>query len=291
MIKSMTGFGRTKLVKDLREYQVEMKSVNHKYSDINIKLPRSISYLEEDIRKIVLSKVKRGKIEYFITFDNYSDEGKNIIINKEIAKVYINNLKELADEENISSNIEVTEISKLPDVLTIKNIENEEKIKEEIVQAVTEATEKLVNMRKIEGEKIATDLLNRINNIDVIVKEISQLSTGLIEEYVVKLENRIKEILKTDQVDKTRLAQEVVIYSDKCSIEEELTRLNSHIAQFKDLLNSEDAIGKKLDFLIQEMNRETNTIGSKSVNLDITNKVIDIKTILEDIREQIQNIE
>lgn len=291
MIKSMTGFGRTKLVKDLREYQVEMKSVNHKYSDINIKLPRSISYLEEDIRKIVLSKVKRGKIEVFITFDNYSDEGKNIIINKEIAKVYINNLKELADEENISSNIEVTEISKLPDVLTIKNIENEEKIKEEIVQAVTEATEKLVNMRKIEGEKIAIDLLKRINNIDVIVKEISQLSTGLIEEYVVKLENRIKEILKTDQVDKTRLAQEVVIYSDKCSIEEELTRLNSHIAQFKDLLNSEDAIGKKLDFLIQEMNRETNTIGSKSVNLDITNKVIDIKTILEDIREQIQNIE
>ena len=291
MIKSMTGFGRAKLVKDLREYQVEMKSVNHKYSDINVKLPRSISYLEEDIRKIVLSKVKRGKIEVFITFDNYSDEGKNIIINKEIAKVYINNLKELADEENISSNIEVIEISKLPDVLTIKNVENEEKIKEEIVQAVTEATEKLVNMRKIEGEKIATDLLNRINNIDVIVKEISQLSTGLIEEYVVKLENRIKEILKTEQVDKTRLAQEVVIYSDKCSIEEELTRLNSHIAQFKDLLNSEDAIGKKLDFLIQEMNRETNTIGSKSVNLEITNKVIDIKTILEDIREQIQNIE
>ena len=291
MIKSMTGFGRAKLVKDLREYQVEMKSVNHKYSDINVKLPRSISYLEEDIRKIVLSKVKRGKIEVFITFDNYSDEGKNIIINKEIAKVYINNLKELADEENISSNIEVTEISKLPDVLTIKNVENEEKIKEEIVQAVTEATEKLVNMRKVEGEKIAIDLLKRINNIDAIVKEISQLSTGLIEEYVVKLENRIKEILKTEQVDKTRLAQEVVIYSDKCSIEEELTRLNSHIAQFKDLLNSEDAIGKKLDFLIQEMNRETNTIGSKSVNLEITNKVIDIKTILEDIREQIQNIE
>ena len=291
MIKSMTGFGRTKLVKDLREYQVEMKSVNHKYSDINVKLPRSISYLEEDIRKIVLSKVKRGKIEVFITFDNYSDEGKNIIINKEIAKVYINNLKELADEENISSNIEVTEISKLPDVLTIKNVENEEKIKEEIVQAVTEATEKLVNMRKVEGEKIAIDLLKRINNIDAIVKEISQLSTGLIEEYVVKLENRIKEILKTEQVDKTRLAQEVVIYSDKCSIEEELTRLNSHIAQFKDLLNSEDAIGKKLDFLIQEMNRETNTIGSKSVNLEITNKEIDIKTILEDIREQIQNIE
>lgn len=291
MIKSMTGFGRCNLVKDLREYQVELKSVNHKYSDVNIKLPRSISYLEEDIRKIVLSKIKRGKVEVFITFDNYSDEGKNIRINKEIAKIYINNLKELADEENISSNIEVTEISKFPDVLTIKNNENEEVIKEEIICAVTDAVEKLVNMRKIEGEKIASDLLNRINKIEVIVKEISELSTGLIDEYVVKLENRIKEMLKTEQVDKARLAQEVVIYADKCSIEEELTRLNSHICQFKDLLNSNEAIGKKLDFLIQEMNRETNTIGSKSGNLEITNRVIDIKTELEDIREQIQNIE
>ena len=291
MIKSMTGFGRCNLVKDLREYQVELKSVNHKYSDVNIKLPRSISYLEEDIRKIVLSKVKRGKVEVYITFDNYSDEGKNIRINKEIAKIYINNLKELADEENISSNIEVTEISKFPDVLTIKNNENEEVIKTEIICAVTDAVEKLVNMRKVEGEKIASDLLNRINKIESIVKEISELSTGLIDEYVVKLENRVKEILKTGEIDKARLAQEVVIYADKCSIEEELTRLNSHICKFKDLLNSNEAIGKKLDFLIQEMNRETNTIGSKSGNLEITNRVIDIKTGLEDIREQIQNIE
>lgn len=291
MIKSMTGFGRAKLVKDLREYQVEIKSVNHKYSDINVKLPRNISYLEEDIRKIILPKVKRGKIEIFITFDNYSEEGKNIRINKEIAKIYINNLKELADEENISSNIEVTDISKFPDVLTIKNNEDEETIKKEIVQVVTQAVDKLIDMRKIEGEKIAADLLERINKIEIIVNEISKLSTGLIEEYVVKLENRIKEILQTEEIDKSRLAQEVVIYADKCSIEEELTRLNSHIIQFKDLLNSEEAIGKKLDFLIQEMNRETNTVGSKSVNLEITNKVIDIKTILEDIREQIQNIE
>ena len=291
MIKSMTGFGRCNLVKDLREYQVEIKSVNHKYNDVNIKLPRSISYLEEDIRKVVLSKIKRGKIEVYISFDNYSDEGKNIRINKEIAKIYINNLKELADEENISSNIEVTDISKFPDVLTIKNNENEEKIKEEVISVVNEAVEKLINMRKLEGEKIANDLLERINKIEVISKEISELSTGLIDEYIVKLENRIKEILKTEEIDKSRLMQEVVIYADKCSIEEELTRLSSHIYQFKNLLNSDEAIGKKIDFLIQEMNRETNTIGSKSANLEITNRVIDIKTQLEDIREQIQNIE
>lgn len=291
MIKSMTGFGRCNLIQDLREYQVEIKSINHKYSDVNIKIPRNISYLEEDIRKIILSKIKRGKIEVFITFDNYSQEGKSIRINKEIAKIYISNLKELADEENISSNIEVTDISKFPDVLTIKNNENEEKIKQEIIQVVTNAVDKLINMRKIEGEKIATDLLKRIEKIGIITKEISKVSTGLINEYVVKLENRIKEILQTEEIDKSRLAQEVVIYADKCSIEEELTRLNSHISQFRELLKSEDAIGKKLDFLIQEMNRETNTIGSKSGNLEITNRVIDIKTILEDIREQIQNIE
>ncbi len=292
MIKSMTGFGRANLVQNLREYQVEIKSVNHKYSDVNIKLPRNISYLEEDIRKIVLSKISRGKIEIYISFDNYSQEGKDIRINKEIAKIYINGLKELADEENISSSIEVTDISKFPDVLTIKNNDNnEEIIKEEVKRVVEEAVDKLVNTRKVEGKKIAADLLERINKVEALVNEINKLSTGLIEEYVVKLENRVKEILNTDEIDKSRILQEIVIYADKCSIEEELTRLDSHMSQFKNLLNSNDAIGKKLDFIIQEMNRETNTIGSKSNNLGIVDRVIEVKTILEDIREQVQNIE
>lgn len=292
MIKSMTGFGRANLVQNLREYQVEVKSVNHKYSDVNIKLPRNISYLEEDIRRIVLSKISRGKVEIYISFDNYSQEGKDIRINKEIAKIYINGLKELADEENISSNIEVTDISKFPDVLTIKNNDNnEEIIKEEVKRVVEEAVDKLVNAREVEGKKIATDLLERINKVETLVNEINKLSTGLIEEYVVKLENRVKEILNTDEIDKSRISQEIVIYADKCSIEEELTRLDSHMSQFKNLLNSNDAIGKKLDFIIQEMNRETNTIGSKSNNLGIVDRVIEVKTILEDIREQVQNIE
>lgn len=291
MIKSMTGFGRSNLQENLREYQVEIKSVNHKYIDINIRMPRNISFLEDDIRKIIASKIKRGKIDVFITFDNYSDEGKSIKINKEIAKVYIESLKELAKEENIASNIEVTEITKLPDVLIIKNNEDEEKLKAEIVKVVDDAVDKLIKMRETEGEKMAQDALRRLEIINSKVKEISDLSTGLIEDYVVKLETRIKELLKTDEVDQTRLAQEVVIYADKCSVQEEITRLYSHIQQFKDLINSESAAGKKLDFIIQEMNRETNTIGSKANNLEITNRVIDIKTELEDIREQIQNIE
>lgn len=293
MIRSMTGYGKGNLSCEGREYQIEIKSVNHRYLDLSVKMPRSLSYLEEDIKKKISEKIKRGKVDVFVTFENNSQEGKNIKINKDIAKVYIKQLKELAIEENISSNIEVTEISKFPDVLTVSVDETDEKIKTEVLQVTEEATQKIVEMKKVEGEKILQDLLNRICNIEKKIDEISQKSTGLIEEYVVKLEKRIKEILKSDEIDKSRLAQEVVIYADKCSIEEEVTRLKSHIYQFKNLVSSKEneAIGKKLDFIIQEMNRETNTIGSKANNLDITNGVIDIKTELEDIREQVQNIE
>ena len=168
---------------------------------------------------------------------------------------------------------------------------NDEIIKLETLEAVNIATEQLIEMRKIEGNKIADDLLNRIKNIKQKIIEISTLSTGLIQEYVVKLEARVKELLQNQELDESRLAQEVVIYADKCSVEEEVTRLNSHISQFNNLLNSDEAIGKKLDFIIQEMNRETNTIGSKANNLEITNDVIEIKTQIENIREQVQNIE
>lgn len=291
MIKSMTGYGKSNISKNERQYQMEIKSVNHRYLDIAVKMPRTISYLEEEIKKQISSKIKRGKVDVFVTFENNSAEGKEININQEIAKIYIEELKSLAKKENISSNIEVTEITKFPDVLNIQNTQDNEIIKKEIVELTQEATRQLVEMRKIEGERIAQDLKQRINEIKQKVKEISQLSTGLIEEYVVKLEKRIQEILTNNEIDQTRLAQEVVIYADKCSVEEEITRLNSHIIQFENLLISDDAIGKKLDFIIQEMNRETNTIGSKANNLDITNDVIDVKTQLENIREQIQNIE
>ena len=292
MIRSMTGYGKGILNIEGREYQVEIKSVNHRYLDINIKMPRTLSYLEEVVKKEISEKIKRGKIDVFITFENNCQEGKNIKINKELAKIYINQLKELAQEENISNNIEAIDIAKFPDILTIKIDEEDEKIKNEIIQATQEATDKIIEMKSIEGQKIAQDLLMRIEKIENKIEEISKKSTGLIEEYVVKLEKRIKEILKIEEVDKTRLAQEVVIYADKCSIEEEITRLKSHIYQFKNLIaDNNETIGKKLDFIIQEMNRETNTIGSKANNLEITNGVIDIKTELEDIREQIQNIE
>lgn len=290
-MKSMTGYGKSILAKEKREYQVEIKTVNHRYLDISIKMPKILSYLEEQIKKEISSKIKRGKVDVFITFENNSEEGKNIKINKELAKVYINELRQLADEENLTKEIPVMEIAKLPDILSIKIDQEDEKIKQEMLEAVSNATESLNQMKKIEGDKIGQDLNRRIDKIESKIEEISKKSTGLIEEYVVKLRERIQEILKTDIVDETRLAQETVIFADKSSIQEELTRLNSHIHQFKTLLNNEGAIGKKLDFIIQEMNRESNTIASKSVKLEITNLVIEIKTELEDIREQIQNIE
>lgn len=291
MIKSMTGFGKAILERNFRKYQVEIKSVNHRYLDISVKLPREISYLEEIVKKEISKYIKRGKVDVFISFENDSTECKKIKINTNLAKAYIKELKKLAEEENLLSDLQVNDIARYPDVLKIQENEENEEMKVEIIDVINEAVNSLLKMRVSEGEKIAKDLQERLNIIQEKVNEVSKFSTGLIEEYVVKLEERIKQILEEQEIDKSRLAQEVVIYADKCSIEEEITRLNSHIGQVKELLNSEEAVGKKLDFIIQEMNRETNTIGSKSGSLEITNGVIDMKTEIENLREQIQNIE
>ena len=301
-MKSMTGYGRAKLQKESREYIVEIKSVNHKYLDMNIKLPRNLFCMEDRVRKSISNKISRGKIDVFITYINNGIEGKNILINKDIARLYIKELEELANENNIASGLRATEISKLPEVLNIViDEDDEDKIWSDLNECLEEALSNFVNMRETIdsrdseelniGERIKLDLEERLNEINENVAKIIQNSTGLIEEYVVKLRNRIKEMLDTDIVDETRLAQEIVIYSDKISIEEEITRIKSHIEQFRTLLDEKDPIGKKADFIIQEMNRETNTMGSKSGSIDIINLVIKIKTQIEDIREQIQNIE
>lgn len=291
MIKSMTGFGRGKYENEGRTYTIEIKAVNHKYSDISIKMPRFFNSLEDAIRKKISSVISRGKIDVYITFENYSAKGTNIRLNKELAKTYIDELKALAEETGIQNNINVMELAKFPEVLKLDEDSQEEIIGKELNIALEEALEKFIQMKEIEGAKLVEDIEKRIENVQTKVEETSNYSSNLIQEYIVKLEARVKELLNTDIVDENRLAQEIVIYSDKCSIEEELTRLRSHIAQFKRLLKETSPIGKKFDFLVQEMNRETNTIGSKANCLEITNRVIDIKTELENIREQIQNIE
>ena len=293
MLKSMTGFGRAKYEVDGREYIIEIKSVNYKYSDVSVRLPRNISYLEEFIKKEVLKSVSRGKIDVNVTFNNYSSLGKNVSVNNEIAEMYIKSLRRLVEDYGVKDDITAVNISKMPDVLEIKNEDDEEQIKNEISVPLNEAINNFMEMKQKEGNELAKDMESRIKEIFNKVEKVSKLSTGLIEDYVVKLESRIKEILKSNEVDKQRLEQEVVIYADKCSIAEEVTRLKSHIEQFESLINKKEyiTIGKKLDFIIQEMNRETNTIGSKANCLEITNEVINIKTEIENIREQVQNIE
>ena len=290
-MKSMTGFGRASLESNGKNYIIEIKTVNNKYSDITVKSPKRLSFMEDKIRKQIANRITRGKVEVSVSFFDFSNKSKNVVLNKEIAKEYIKQLREIADENNLSENISVVEIAKLPDILNSIDSDNDEEIAGEALKCLNMALDSLIEMRKAEGENIKQDLLVRIERVQNLVDKIAENSKGIVEEYVSKLEKRVKEILKTDVVDENRIAQEAVIYADKTSIEEELTRLNSHIVQFKELVNENETIGKKLDFIIQEMNRETNTIGSKANNLEITNGVIDIKTELEDIREQIQNIE
>lgn len=291
MIKSMTGFGRGKLEVDGREYILEIKSVNHKYSDISIKMPKNFSFVEDEIRKEINKNISRGKIDLNILYLNNGNKQEKVIINKALAKNYINEIRQLINEADVNSSINIMEIIKLPDVLNIQSEESEEQITKEIKQVLNIAIEEFLKMREKEGKTIYQDLVNRIDDVNINVEQILRLSTGLIEEYIVKLKKRIEEILKNEIIDENRLAQEVVIYADKSSIEEEITRLKSHIQQFKELLDIKEPVGKRLDFLIQEMNREANTIASKSASIDITNIVVELKTQIENIREQIQNIE
>ena len=288
MIKSMTSFGRASFEIDTREYIVEIKTVNHKYNDINIKINKNLSYLEDNIRKLILNYISRGKVEVYIEFNDYSEEINEILINKQLVKLYVKELNELATENNIVNDISIMNILKLPDILKTKCVND--KIEPEILQCVTQALEKLTQMREFEGNKILQDIKNRLDKIEAKINEISILSKDLISKYREKLEERISEICNYS-IDESRLAQEIVIYADKTSIQEELTRLKSHCQQFRKTLDSEGNIGKKLDFIVQEMNREINTIASKANCLDITNLVIEIKTEIENIREQIQNVE
>ena len=290
-MKSMTGFGRASLESNGKNYIIEIKTVNNKYSDITAKSPKRLSFMEDKIRKQIANRITRGKVEVSVSFFDFSNKSKNVVLNKEIAKEYIKQLREIADENNLSENISIVEIAKLPDILNSIDSDNDEEIAGEALKCLNMALDSLIEMRKTEGENIKQDLLVRIERVQNLVDKIAENSKGIVEEYVSKLEKRVKEILKTDVVDENRIAQEAVIYADKTSIEEELTRLNSHIVQFKELINSDGPVGKKLDFMIQEMNRETNTIGSKAGSGEITKAVIDLKFELEDIREQIQNIE
>lgn len=292
MIKSMTGFGRGKSQTDGMECLVEIKTVNHRYSDVYIKMPRQISFLEDKVREVVSKSVSRGKADVFISFDDFSEDAKCILIDESLAKAYINTVRQLKDKYSLQDDISVSLIAKFPDVLKVEKAEqDEEKMWKLLSEALDSAVNSLINMRQIEGEGLKNSILEKTDFIENIVKEIGIRAPEVVKEYKCKLENRIKEMMEQQIVDENRMATEVAIFADRCSIDEELVRLSSHINQLRETLKTGQSVGRKLDFLIQEMNREINTIGSKANDLNITKFVVEIKSELEKIREQIQNIE
>ena len=275
MIKSMTGFARENLLDEKLEYELDIRSVNHKYLDINIKLPKTLTYLEDCIKREISSRVKRGKIDVNLLYNNKFEENKQILINEELIKKYINQIKNITNSE-----VDIMEILKFPDMVEIKIDEDEQRNKVNVKKITAKATENLIKMKETEGNHILEDILVRLIEIETEVLKIEKVSQNIINNYASKLENRIKELLKTDSIDQNRIAQEVVIFADKSSIEEEITRMKSHIIQVRNELDNinENPIGKKLDFIIQEMNREVNTIGSKANCLEITKSVITLKS-------------
>lgn len=292
MIKSMTGYGRFEGIIDGRRISFEMKSVNHRFLELSCRLPRGCGFLEEGIKKLISEKVTRGKVDVFVSIESDENVAADVRINHSLAAGYINAMKELCEKYSLKDDISVSKVAGYPDVLTVsKAPENEEKLSEIVKTAGEQALESFLGMREREGEKLKNDVLERGRHIISIVEQIEERSPQTVEEYRNKLYERLKEVLDSTTIDPQRILTEAAIFADKTAVAEETVRLRSHFAQLEDMLNSDMAVGRKLDFIVQEMNREANTIGSKVCDAELAHKVVDIKADIEKIREQIQNIE
>ena len=292
MIKSMTGFGRGEHEEYGRNFIVEIKTVNHRYSDITVKLPRQLIYLEDNIRKYISKYISRGKVDVFITQGKFSEDDVHVSIDETLTASYIKALYVLRDKFKLEDDITVSMVSRFPDILNVVKSEEDSELILKILNAATlSALEKLIVMRETEGLKLSSDITQRVNYIKSIVKIIEDRSPVVVEEYKIKLNDRLKEIAGDINIDDTRIAVEVAIFADKSSITEEIVRLYSHFEQLLSILMESDPVGRKLDFLVQEINREINTIGSKASDIIITRNVVDVKSEIEKIREQVQNIE
>ena len=294
MIKSMTGFGRGEYSDGKRTVTVEIKSVNHRYNDISVRMPRRYSFVEDKLKKTIKESVKRGKLDVSVMVENLTESDVTIKLNEPVAAQYIDNLRRLKDEFDVKGKIDLALLASMPEVLKqIPDVEDEEEMTRCILTPAAQAAEALDLMRRIEGEKLAEDLLMRADLIKDLVSQIEVKAEDVPKEYAAKLRDRIAELLEGSvEIPEDRIMVEAAIFADKCNITEELTRLRSHMDQMKQIITeSTGADGKKLDFLVQEMNREANTIGSKANNLDVTALMLQIKAEVEKIREQVQNIE
>lgn len=289
----MTGYGRGENIKDDRKFTVEIKSVNHRYNDITIKMPRAMNYMEDTIRKKLNQCISRGKTDVYIFFETSSKEDIQLILNETLADAYIEQFKNLKDRYNLKDDISLSLISEIPDIITLKKeLTNRDIIYQTLMPALEIALDEFMNLRQTEGFALKKDMLVKLENISSMVNDIKIRSPKVVEEYRDKLRFRLNEMLKNiTELDESRFITEVTIFADRCSVDEELTRLSSHIEQVKNILDQKEAVGRKLDFLVQEMNREANTIASKSNDIQITQITVNLKSEIEKIREQVQNIE
>ncbi len=292
MIHSMTGFGRFEGQINGRSITLEIKSVNHRYFEFSCRLTRGYSFLEEKLKSYISSKVSRGKVDMFVSITEPEDTPAEVQINHNLASGYINALKELGDTYNILNTVTTVDVARYPDVLTVnKASEDEDVVWNDVKEAVDSALEDFLAMRKSEGERLKADVLGRAETIMDIVSKIEKRSPETVKEYQSRLKDKIEEILQNKDYDEQRVITEVAIYADKVAVDEETVRLRSHFEQLNTYLNEDKPVGRSIDFLIQEMNREANTIGSKVKDAELAQQVVKIKNEIEKIREQIQNIE
>lgn len=294
MVKSMTGFGRCETVLNGREITVEIKSVNHRYFEFSCRTPRGYNFLDDKLKSYVNSRVSRGKIDVFVTIGVSDDTPAEVTVNHQLVSGYLNAMKEISETYGINNDVSVVSLSRFPDVFTVhKAAEDEEQIIADVLSATQTALDSFIAMREAEGEKMKADILSRANTILSIVSEIEERSPQTVAEYENRLLEKIKQTLDNNDVDidQQRILTEVAVFSDKVAVAEETVRLRSHFEQLSKFLEHNEPVGRKIDFIIQEMNREANTIGSKVQDAILAHKVVDIKSEIEKIREQVQNIE
>lgn len=292
MTRSMTGFGRASVETEKMNVSVELKSVNHRYFELYSRIPRTYGFLEEKVKSYLQTRVSRGKIECNISIEALDEDNAVVRVNHSLAKAYIDALSELADTYNLRNDISASSLTRFGDVLTVHKEETDEEAVWEIVRtALSQACDSFIEMREREGEKLKEDICGRADTILEKVAFVEERSPQTVREHNERLKQRIRELIEDANVDEQRLLTEAAIYADKIAVDEETVRLRSHIDQLKSMFNEDIAIGRKMDFLVQEINREANTIGSKASDIEINRTVVDIKAEVEKIREQVQNIE
>lgn len=292
MIKSMTGFGRYEFSDEARKISVEMKSVNHRYLDINIRIPKKLSFFESGIRNVLKQHLERGKIDVFITYEDFTEKNLSLKYNSDIAREYLEYLNQMSKELNLDNDIRVSTLSRYPEVFSMEELDlDEDEIWRILEVTVLNASKQLVEARTMEGENLKNDLIEKLNGLLILVNKVEGYSPQVQSEYRLKLEEKVRELLSDTQIEESRMLTEVVLFAEKACVDEEIVRLRSHIEQMKKTLGNDNGVGRKLDFIAQEMNREANTILSKANDITISNIGIDLKTEIEKIREQIQNIE